>query len=124
MDKQQALYSFWNGFGLQAYEQNNVPDDALMPYITYSESITDIIGREVSLTASLWYFSPNHSRAEIIGKTNAIAEAIGLGGKTISFDDGMMWVKKGVPFAQPMDEPSDARVKRMVLNLSAEFISK
>lgn len=122
MDKEQALYSFWNSFGIPAYEQNNIPSDTVMPYITYSESIGDI-SREVSLTASLWYFSPSHSRAEIIAKSNFIAEAIGLGGKTVKYDGGMMWVKKGVPFAQAMDEPSDARVKRIVLNLSAEFIS-
>ena len=123
MDKQQALYSFWSSFTIPAYEQNNVPDGAELPYITYSESISDI-GREVSLTASLWYFSPTHSRADIVAKSNEIAEYIGLGGKTVGYDGGMMWVKKGTPFAQSMDEPSDARIKRMVLNCSAEFISK
>lgn len=123
MDKQQAIYSFWSGFGITAYEQNNVPDDAILPYITYSESTGDIT-RPTSMTASLWYFSETHSRAELIAKTNQIAEAIGLGGKTINYDYGMLWIKKGVPFAQSMDEPSDARIKRMILNIEAEFISQ
>lgn len=123
MDKQQALYAFWNGFGWPAYEQNNVPDDAVLPYITYSESISEL-NYAVSLTASLWHFSASHSRADIIAKTNQIAEYIGLGGRCINYTNGMMWIRKGTPFAQAMDEPSDKRIKRVVLNLEAEFISK
>lgn len=36
MTKAAALHSFFSGFGLTAYEENSVPDDAVFPYITYS----------------------------------------------------------------------------------------
>ena len=35
MTKAAAIYQFWNSFGLTAYEENTVPDDAAFPYITY-----------------------------------------------------------------------------------------
>mgnify|MGYP007057717663 CR=1 FL=1 len=28
MNKTQALHQFWNSFGIDAYEENSVPDDA------------------------------------------------------------------------------------------------
>ena len=57
MNKEQAIHSFWSGFGLKAYDEQTVPtgDDApAFPYITY-EVITNNIGNPVQLTASLWY---------------------------------------------------------------------
>ena len=123
MTKQEALYKFWSGFGLPAYEQNNVPYDVIMPYITYSESIGSI-GDTPTMTASLWYFDEDDSRNDIVAKTNEIDEAIGLGGMTVKYDNGLLWVVKGTPFAQAMDDPQDTRIKRMVLNISAEFISR
>ena len=123
MNKQEALYKFWNSFGLQAYEQNNVPFDVIMPYITYSESIGSI-GDNLLPTASIWYFSEDDSRTDIVNKTNEIADYIGIGGATVRYDDGMLWIKKGTPFAQAMDDPEDKRIKRMVLNLSAEYIGR
>ena len=123
MNKQEALHTFWSGFGLTAYEQNNVPYDVIMPYITYSESIGSI-GDNNTLTASLWYFDEDESRTDIVDKANEIAEAIGLGGATVKYDNGMLWVKKGTPFAQAMDDPEDKRIKRIVLNVSAEFLSR
>lgn len=123
MNKQEALHTFWSGFGLTAYEQNNVPFDVIMPYITYSESIGSI-GDNTTLTASLWYFDEDESRTDIVTKANEIAEAIGLGGATVKYDNGMLWVKKGTPFAQAMDDPEDKRIKRIVLNVSAEYLSR
>ena len=123
MTKQEALHTFWSGFGLTAYEQNNVPFDVIMPYITYSESIGSI-GDTNLLTASLWYFNEDDSRTEVVAKANEIDEALGLGGMTVKYDNGMLWVKKGSPFAQAMDDPQDQRIKRMVLNVSAEYLSR
>jgi len=123
MNKQAALNKFWSSFGLVAYEQNNVPFDVIMPYITYSESIGSI-GDNPTLTASLWYFIEDESRNDITDKTNEIADYIGLGGATVHYDDGLLWIKKGTPFAQAMDDPEDKRIKRMVLNVSAEYLSR
>ena len=56
MTKAAAIYQFWNGFGLTAYEENTVPHDAVFPYITY-QLVTDSFDREIPLTASIWYRS-------------------------------------------------------------------
>ena len=54
MTKAAAIYQFWSGFGLTAYEENTVPENAAFPYVTY-QLVTDSFDREVAATASLWY---------------------------------------------------------------------
>ena len=56
MDKAQTLHNFWSGFGLPAYASGTVPDNAILPYITYDVS-TDSFDYVVNLNASLWYRS-------------------------------------------------------------------
>ena len=50
MTKAAAIYQFWNSFGLAAYEENSVPDDATFPYITY-QLVTDSFDREITINA-------------------------------------------------------------------------
>lgn len=121
MTKAAAIYQFWSGFGLNAYEETIVPtgDDAPeFPYITYS-LVTDSFGGEVAMSASLWYRST--SWTEINAKTEEIAERLGLGGLTIPCDGGSVWIKPGTPFAQNMADPSDEMIRRKYINISAEF---
>lgn len=40
MDRAQAIHSFWNSFGLKAYDENTVPDNAKLPYITYEVAVS------------------------------------------------------------------------------------
>ena len=120
MTKAAAIYQFWNSFGLTAYEENSVPDEAAFPYITY-QLVTDSFDREISLTASLWYRS--ESWAGINAKTEEISQKISRGGKIISCDDGAIWLKRGQPFAQNMGDESDDLIKRKYLNITAEFMT-
>ena len=120
MTKAAAIYQFWNSFGLTAYEENTVPDDATFPYITY-QLVTDSFYREIPLTASLWYRS--ESWTAINAKTEEISQTISRGGKIISCDGGAIWLKRGQPFAQNMDDESDNLIKRKYLNITAEFIT-
>ena len=121
MTKDEAIYSFYSGFSLPAYDENTVPEGSALPYITYSVS-TDSIGNIVILSASLWYRST--SWVTIQDKADEIAAAIGYGGKIIKIDNGYLWLTKGSPFAQRMSEPSDKMVRRIVLNISAEFLTE
>ena len=73
MTKAAAIYQFWSGFGLTAYEENTVPDDATFPYITY-QLVTDSFDREIPLTASLWYRS--ESWTGINAKTKEFSQRI------------------------------------------------
>ena len=120
MTKAAAIYQFWNSFGLTAYEENSVPDDAAFPYITY-QLVTDSFDREVPVTASLWYRS--ESWTAINAKTEEISQKISRGGKIISCDGGAIWLKRGQPFAQSMGDESDNLIKRKYINITAEFIT-
>ena len=120
MTKAAAIYQFWNGFGLTAYEENTVPEDATFPYVTY-QLVTDGFDREVAATASLW--SRGESWTAINAKTEEIAQYIGLGGKIIKCDGGRIWIKRGQPFAQNMGDESDDLIKRKYLNLTFAFFT-
>ena len=120
MTKAAAIYQFWNSFGLTAYEENTVPDDAVYPYITY-QLVTDSFDREVPVTASLWYRS--ESWTAINAKTEEISQKISRGGKIISCDGGAIWLKRGQPLAQNMGDESDDLIKRKYLNITAEFMT-
>ena len=120
MTKAAAIYQFWSGFGLTAYEENTVPEDATFPYITY-QLVTDGFDREVAATASLWY--RGESWTAINAKTEEISAHIGLGGKIIKCDGGRIWIKRGQPFAQNMGDESDDLIKRKYLNLTFEFFT-
>ena len=120
MTKAAAIYQFWNSFGLTAYEENTVTDDASFPYITY-QLVTDSFDREVQATASIWYRS--ESWTAINAKTEEISQKISRGGKIISCDGGAIWLKRGQPFAQNMGDESDDLIKRKYLNITAEFIT-
>lgn len=123
MDKAQSIHSFWSGFGLPAYDENTVPtgkNAPNMPYITYPVT-TDSLGSVVQLSGSLWYRST--SWAEISKKADEISEYIGVGGKVLKLDSGYVWIVRGQPFAQRMSDNSDEMVRRIYINLQAEFLT-
>ena len=120
MTKAAAIYQFWSGFGLTAYEENSVPDDAAFPYITY-QLVTDSFDREIPLSASLWYRS--ESWTAINAKTEEISQKISRGGKIIACDGGAIWLKRGQPFAQNMGDESDDLIKRKYMSITAEFMT-
>lgn len=120
MDKAQALHTFWSSFGLTAYDENAVPDNAEFPYITYSV-LTDSIDYVVGLSGSLWYRST--SWQEISQKAEEISEYITIGGKVLPLDIGYLWLCRGTPFAQRMIDENDSLVKRIYFNLDGEFLT-
>lgn len=119
MDKAQALDSFFNSFGWNAFDENTVDDDETLPYITY-EAMTDNIGNTVYLSASLWSRSNHWQKVET--KAKEIAEFLGLGGTTIQFDGGLLWITQGTPFSQRTSDDDDT-IRRIILNFAVEFIS-
>ena len=119
MNKEQTLHSFWSGFGIKAYDELSVPDDAALPYITY-EVRTDSFGNAVALSASLWYRSP--SWADITAKEHEVYERIGRGGVIVDYEGGALWIQRGSPWATRREEPSDDGIRRIVLNTSVEYL--
>lgn len=118
-DKWQALQQFWENFGLPVYDENTVPDEAEMPYITY-EARTANFDKPLFLTAQIFYYSP--SWAEISRKADEIARFIGYGYRIIKINGGYLYIAQGSPFAQRMSEQDDM-VRRMVINISCEFFT-
>lgn len=119
MDKIQTLHAFWSGFGLKAYDETSVPDEAQLPYITYEVS-NDEFGNSLLQSASIWYRSS--SWAAITEKEQEIADFITRGGRMLKYDGGAMWLQKSTPWAQRMSEPSDEMIRRIVLSVSVEFL--
>lgn len=123
MDKEQALHQFWSSFGLTAYDENTVPDNALTTnggkYLTYNVA-TASLDEPTPLYANLWYKSS--SWAEITVKANEIAEAIGRGGAIVPFDGGKIWICRGTPFSQRMPDDDDT-IRRIYINVMAEYLS-
>ena len=72
------------------------------------------------LSASIWSRSTSWGTA--IAKMQQIAEAIGIGGKLLRTDDGYLWIKRGVPFAQRMSD-EDPAVRRIYMNIEVEFFT-
>ena len=122
MDKSQGLQSFWETFGIPAYDELTVPDNAVMPYITYS-NVTDSLGSPVPLTGSIWYHST--SWEEISKKADQISEYVNvLGFALVKLDNGYIYITKGNPFAQRMSDDSDSMIRRIYINLMAEYLTQ
>lgn len=123
MNKWQVIDRFWNSFGIPAYDENSVPDDAQMPYISYNAWAGNM-DAIFNMTASIWYRSM--SWKEISDKADDIAQSIMENGyKILPVDGGYLWMTLGrSPFAQRMNDPSDDMVKRMYLVMDAEFLTK
>ena len=119
-DKWQAIHNFWNSFNIPAYDENSVPDDAQMPYITYS-AVTSGFEDALVFQGNLWYFST--SWQEISNKADEIAQRL-MPYVLIPIDKRQyLMLVRGQPFAQRMRDEND-RVKRIFLNLMGEYFTK
>lgn len=119
MNKEQALHSFWNSFGIPFYDENSVPDDAVMPYGTY-QVITSSFDDRLTLFGSLWYRS--NSWEAISNKKDEIAAMIGHR-LTIAIDDGYLVIHRGNGFAQRMGDEDD-KVRRILITIDVEFLTE
>lgn len=120
MTKAAAINKFWNSFGLMAYEENSVPDDAEFPYITY-QLVTDSFDNETLLTASIWYRGTSWVNAN--AKAEEISQTMGRSGTLLVCDGGKIWLKRGAPFSQSMGDDTDDAIKRKYLNVIAEYFT-
>lgn len=121
MDKAQALHQFWSSFGVDAYDENSVPDNAMLPYITYNVA-TDSLGNVVSLHADLW--DKSTSWRYVTQLSEKIAQKIKQHNDyTIKFDGGYIYLCDGTPFAQRIGDP-EKDIKRIYINVQAEYLCK
>lgn len=121
MTKAAALYNFFSGFDIPAYEENSVysmETAPAYPYLTYEVTTDSFEGNDVPLTFSLWYRST--SWVDINAKSDEISAAIGRGALT-SCDKGTILIHRGHPFAQRLGDSSDDMVKRISHNITVRF---
>ena len=120
MDKVQALHNFWNSFGIPAYDETTVPDSAAFPYMTYSMT-TDSLGNVVPISLNIYYRSNSWRDATL--KSEEIAKQIKENGyEIIPFDKGYIYLTGGTPFAQRIAIDEDRAIKRIYMNILAEFL--
>lgn len=125
MTKEAALYNFWGGFDIPAYEENSVyamvdsGQTPEFPYITYEVNTDDYTDMSMSLSASIWYRSTSWTGAN--AKKREISEAIGRGGVVLTCDGGHILIQKSHPFAQNMGDGSDDMIKRVSLSISVTY---
>lgn len=126
MTPEAAIYQFLSGFGIPAYASTSVPDqDSDMwqgfPYLTYDLVVGEWDNNESNMPVNLWYRTS--SEAQPNAKVREMYKAIGKGGVTIPCDDGMLWIKRGSPWAQAVtSDGEDIGIKRRYINIDIEFI--
>lgn len=126
MTPEAAVQEFLGSFGLPAYPSSSVPEQTApewggFPYITYDLALGEWMQGDVNMPVNVWYRTD--SEAEPNEKVREIAEAIGIGGVLVKCDGGMMWLKKGSPWAQAVVvDGEDEAIKRRYININIEFM--
>lgn len=119
MNKWEVQQAYWSSFGLVAYNEETVPENAVLPYITYQPASGSLNG-QVTVSGSLWYRGT--SWAPIMQKTTEMEPMID---RQLKVDGGYVKFRKPVSnFAQPMSDPNDDRIRRMVLSVEVEFLTE
>ena len=99
-----ALYTFFSGFGLPAYAEENVPSGTELPYITFELAQPDWRAPG-ALRARVWYRKSDY--VDMSAKLDAISAAIGEG-TSVKTDGGYIELQKENNFIQfqATDEPT------------------
>ena len=122
MTPEAAIYDYLSSFGIPAYAATSTPSDAEFPYLTYDLVVGRWMRGEVNMPVNLWYRTSGE--AALNRKVREIGESIGMGGLTIPCDGGMLWVKKGSPWAQAVRvEGEDENIKRRYININIEYLT-
>lgn len=118
-NKYQALHNFYSGFGVPAYEENSVPENAKLPYITYEVITSELAAQNVALSCQIW--DKSNSLKNINRLTESLSAALRNGAK-LQCDDGYIMLYRGEPFAQT--RPSGERtIKAKYINITADYIT-
>lgn len=106
---------------MPAYDENRVPEEAELPYITY-QVILDDIDSPINPMATLWYRDTSWTRIDAkLAEMSRYIDDMDL----ISLNEGgYMYVTKETPWARRTSDPDDKTVIGYRLNLQVEFLTK
>lgn len=121
MTPEAAIYQFLSSFDIPAYASTSTPSDAEFPYLTYDLVVGEWMGGEVNMPVNLWDLTDSEARMN--AKVREISERIGLGGVILPCSSGMLWIKRGSPWAQAVRvEGENEKVKRRYININIEYM--
>lgn len=112
-EEAKALNTFFSSFGIPAYEENSVPNNAELPYITYQISLPDW-NDVASISANVWYSGTSYTT--VFSKVDEISERIGQGISIPVGESGYLYLYKDNPFSQVAPTGND-NVKVVYLNI-------
>lgn len=112
-----ALYSFYSQFSIPAYAEDNVPDDAKLPYITYTVPQSGVFA-SATHQARVWYATDKGApdNTEVNAKADEVIAAIGQGVK-LKAERGFVCIYPGVPLAQMQPSSDDTQIVYINLEL-------
>ena len=112
----QALQDFFSGFGIPAYAENTIPDDAEPPYITYPQKEPE--WREKTTFYAIVYYRNRDSNLDSLAKADEIVAAIGEGIR-LPIDGGYVVLWPETPLVQAMPPNGDVRPAYINLSINA-----
>lgn len=121
MSKDKALQAWFTAFGMTAYPSTSVPDDTVFPWLTY-EYITGSFGdSDVPIAVNMWFWTESESIPN--QKAEEFRKYI-LEHDLIECDEGLIWVKTGVPWCQSLTDETSPTVKRRYCNVTLEYLTR
>jgi len=119
MTQEAAVYRFFNSFGMPAYPSTAVPQDPVLPYLTY-QPVSGYWEGTANITVQLWMRT--ESEAVINAKARQIGDAIGYY-RTLECDGGIIVMSRGDPFSVPASAQDEPVLKLRQLNVRLEFLT-
>lgn len=117
-----ALFEFYSGFGLPAYADGLVPDDAVLPYITF-DAVDSGLAQPSLHHVRVWYEGTDNEPPS--AKADEIIAAIGDGTRIVC-NSGVVVLYPGSPLVQlqTVETETDRDVTYAYINLSAISYTK
>ena len=118
MNWRQALTEYYSSFGMAAYPQESVEEDAEFPWITYNMNRGDF-GEETALTLHTHHYTS--SEAIPNAKADEIVKSM-RGGKMIHCDEGMMMIFPALPEWLSAPDQNDKNHKHRIINATIHWL--
>lgn len=122
LTKIEAIYQFFAGFGVPAFEQNSVPDGKdrpAYPYITYELRPDRFGDYDTSVMFSVW--DDNNSIERVVSISDSIARSLGRIGKVLKCDGGYVLMIADTPFCDIRAEESARTIKRALCSVKMRY---
>ena len=120
MTKSEALHAFFSQF-MTAYADSSVPEATEFPWLTYEMASGSWWSGQIALTVNLWFYT--ESEAVPDAAAQKIVDAIGCG-HYVAYDGGAALLLPGSPEWQRVKDDSNKNIKRRMLNITVEFLSR